>query len=110
MLAGVGILGILGNMLSIIVLNTKEMRTNCFNNLLTALNIADRLEMEMDIQVYFLKSFKHFSFLILFFILDILREEISPFHYAPLLPLFPHVHFPMLRVRKGHNLNIYNLN
>ena len=65
MLAGVGILGILGNMLSIIVLNTKEMRTNCFNNLLTALNIADRLEMEMDIQVYFLKSFKHFSFLII---------------------------------------------
>ena len=53
MLAGVGILGILGNMLSIIVLNTKEMRTNCFNNLLTALNIADRWEIYIQ----------HFSFI-----------------------------------------------
>ena len=103
MLAGLGILGILGNMLSIIVLNTKEMRANCFNNLLTALNIADRWE--IYIKFYFLNSSKHFSFLILFFILDILREEISPFHYGPLLLLFPHVHFPMLRVRKGHHLN-----
>ena len=41
-LAGIGILGIIGNLLSIIVLNTKEMRTNCFNNLLTALNVAER--------------------------------------------------------------------
>ena len=104
MLAGLGILGILGNMLSIIVLNTKEMRTNCFNNILTALNVADRFV--IDIQFNFLISTKNFSFLILFFILDILREEISPFHYGPLLPLFPHVHFPMLRVRKGHHLNI----
>ena len=103
MLAGVGILGILGNILSIIVLNTKEMRTNCFNNLLTALNIADRWK--IDIQHFSFILTKYFSFLIFFFILDILREEISPFHYGPLLLLFPHVHFPMLRVRKGHYLN-----
>ena len=47
-MAVLGTLGILGNVLSIIVLNTKEMRTNCFNNLLTALNIADRWEIDIQ--------------------------------------------------------------
>ena len=37
-----GCFGLVGNLLSIIVLNTKDMKNNCFNNLLTALNITDR--------------------------------------------------------------------
>ena len=38
----IGCFGLVGNLLSIIVLNTKDMRSNCFNNLLTALNMTDR--------------------------------------------------------------------
>ena len=37
-----GVLGLVGNFLSIIILNTRDMRTKCFNNLLTTLNITDR--------------------------------------------------------------------
>lgn len=78
-------------------MNTKEMRSNCFNNLLTALNIADRYQRHDLVDCICIEEFS--SLLILFFILDILREELSPAHYAPLLPLFPYLHFPMLRVR-----------
>ena len=36
-----GCVGILGNLLSILVLQTRSIKS-CFNNLLTALNISDR--------------------------------------------------------------------
>ena len=36
-----GFVGILGNLLSILVLQTRSIKS-CFNNLLTALNISDR--------------------------------------------------------------------
>ena len=38
-----GGVGLLGNLVSIVVLLSKEMRKNCFNNILTALNITDSL-------------------------------------------------------------------
>ena len=38
-----GCVGILGNLLSILVLQTRRMKS-CFNNLLTALNISDRYQ------------------------------------------------------------------
>ena len=33
----------MGNFVSIVVLVSKDMRSNCFNNILTALNITDSL-------------------------------------------------------------------
>ena len=38
-----GGLGLFGNFVSIVVLLSKDMRSNCFNNILTALNITDSL-------------------------------------------------------------------
>ena len=38
-----GCVGILGNILSVLVLQTRRMKS-CFNNLLTALNISDRYQ------------------------------------------------------------------
>ena len=38
-----GFVGILGNLLSILVLQTRRMKSS-FNNLLTALNISDRYQ------------------------------------------------------------------
>ena len=38
----IGAFGLTGNFLNIIVLNSKELRSNCFNNLLTSLNIMER--------------------------------------------------------------------
>ena len=32
----------MGNIVNIIVLNTRELRSNCFNNLLTSLNVVER--------------------------------------------------------------------
>ena len=39
--AVVGCLGLVGNLVSLLVLNTTG-ETNCFNRLLTALNLTDR--------------------------------------------------------------------
>ena len=37
-----GCLGLIGNIVNIIVLNTRDLRSNCFNNLLTSLNVVER--------------------------------------------------------------------
>ena len=36
--------GLIGNSVNLLVLNSRDMRSNCFNNLLTSLNIAERYE------------------------------------------------------------------
>jgi len=81
LLIGFGCFGLVGNLLSIIVLNTKDMKSNCFNNLLTALNITDSLH-------------------IIFAVLDVVRYDF-PSTYSLLLPdphMYPYVHYPAFRI------------
>jgi len=75
-----GGLGLVGNSVSILVLTSKNMRSNCFNNILTALNITDSLH-------------------IIFAILDVLRVDFKSV-YEDLLPqpFFPYFHYPGLRI------------
>jgi len=76
-----GCLGLVGNILSIIVLNTKDMKSNCFNNLLTALNITDSLH-------------------ILLAILEVVRYDF-PTTYSVILPhphIWPYLHYPVYRI------------
>ena len=70
-----------GNLFSIVVLNTKDMRSNCFNNILTALNITDSLH-------------------IIFAILEVVRYDF-PSTYSFLLPhthIWPYLHYPGYRI------------
>ena len=62
-----------------VVLNSKDMRSNCFNNILTALNVTDSLH-------------------IVFAMLDVLRVDFTEV-YGRLLPhaFFPYFHYPALR-------------
>ena len=47
--AVVGSIGLLGNILNLLVLNSRELRNNCFNNLLTCLNIVERWWMVIEV-------------------------------------------------------------
>ena len=75
-----GGLGLFGNMVSIVVLLSKDMRSNCFNNILTALNITDSLH-------------------IVFAILEVLRVDFNGI-YNYFLPhsFFPYFHYPAYRI------------
>jgi len=73
-----GCLGLIGNIVNIIVLNTRELRSNCFNNLLTSLNVVE-------------------SLLIISVILDVVRENFAHL-FRPLVPAIPHLLYPMKRV------------
>lgn len=81
LLIAFGCFGLVGNLLSIIVLNTKDMKSNCFNNLLTALNTTDSLH-------------------IVFAILEVVRYDF-PAIYSIILPhpnIWPYVHYPVYRI------------
>ena len=75
-----GGLGLFGNLVSIVVLLSKDMRSNCFNNILTALNITDSLH-------------------IVFAILEVLRVDFNGV-YNSFLPhsFFPYFHYPAYRI------------
>ena len=75
-----GGLGLFGNLVSIVVLLSKDMRSNCFNNILTALNITDSLH-------------------IVFAILEVLRVDFNGV-YNYFLPhsFFPYFHYPAYRI------------
>ena len=75
-----GGVGLLGNLVSIAVLLSKEMRKNCFNNILTALNITDSLH-------------------IVFAILEVVRVDFN-LVYNSFLPhsFFPYFHYPAYRI------------
>ena len=75
-----GGLGLFGNLVSIIVLLSKDMRSNCFNNILTALNITDSLH-------------------IVFAIMEVLRVDFNGV-YNYFLPhsFFPYFHYPAYRI------------
>jgi len=75
-----GGLGLVGNFVSIVVLVSKDMRSNCFNNILTALNITDSLH-------------------IVFAILEVLRVDFAKV-YNYFLPhsFFPYFHYPAYRI------------
>ena len=75
-----GGVGLLGNLVSIVVLLSKEMRKNCFNNILTALNITDSLH-------------------IVFAILEVVRVDFN-LVYNSFLPhsFFPYFHYPAYRI------------
>ena len=70
----------MGNFVSIVVLVSKDMRSNCFNNILTALNITDSLH-------------------IVFAILEVLRVDFD-WVYDSFLPhsFFPYFHYPAYRI------------
>ena len=80
-----GGLGLLGNTVSILVLNSKDMRSNCFNNILTALNITDSLH-------------------IVFAMLEVLRADfVEVYNFLP-HQFFPYFHYPALRYTGRINL------
>ncbi|XP_059079572.1 uncharacterized protein LOC131877799 isoform X2 [Tigriopus californicus] len=76
----VGIIGLLGNVLSLVVLGQKEMqRNNCFNKLLIALVTSDCLHIGFGIMESFRNSFPS------------LYPQI-------LLQVFPWFHYPLYRI------------
>merc|ERR1711953_1246852 len=73
-----GILGLGGNIFSIVVLSRKEMR-NSFNLILIAINICD-------------------SFHLIFASMDAVRNSFGEFYPVHLLHIFPYVHYPFYRI------------
>ena len=73
---GLGALGIVGNLLSIVVLLNKERV--CFNYILVALNISDSLH-------------------IVFAVLDVVRNNHQESYPHFLLSTFPYFHYPLYR-------------
>ena len=78
-LSAFGVLGLVGNMTSLAVLASKQMRANCFNNILAALNVTDSLH-------------------VLFAILEVLRVDFGA-AYTRLFPhlFYPYFHYPLYR-------------
>ena len=72
-----GLLGIIGNLVSVAVFARREAR-NCFNDLLIALNLSDSLHL-------------------LLAILETLRNSLEEAYPAFLIHLFPRIHYPVYR-------------
>ena len=75
-----GSLGIIGNLLSIVVLLNKER--SCFNYILMALNCSDTLH-------------------IVFAVLDVVRNNHEESYPHFLLSTFPYFHYPLYRYRSS---------
>jgi len=73
-----GLLGLCGNIFSIIVLSRKDMR-NCFNHILIAINICDSLHL-------------------IFASMDAVRNSFGEFYPVHLLYIFPYIHYPFYRI------------
>merc|ERR1711963_262973 len=76
--------GLVGNIVNIIVLCSKEMRSKCFNNLLTLLNVTDSVHLLFEILEVFRYLFPD------------VYDQIVYDSYT----FYPYVHYP------GHRISI----